>query len=95
VFYEIAMWVMKKEWPERSGLLQPLCTETAPSWQFTMDHRTQMLGRIVSACADIWTGRLDPKPEKSRCSYCEVKAACPVKGPRRGRVPLSSPVTAA
>lgn len=80
VFYEIAVWAMTKQWPVRSGLLQPLCNETMPNWQFTMDHRTQMLARIVSVANDIWAGRLDPKPEKGKCGNCEVRHACPAKG---------------
>lgn len=95
VFYEIAVWCMKKEWPERSGLLQPLCEDTAPEWNFTMEHRTQMLQRIVSVATDILAGRLDPKPEKARCGYCEVRHACPVKGGGRGRVTMARGVPGA
>jgi hypothetical protein len=94
VFYEIAVWCMKGQWPERSGLLQPLCAETMPSWEFTMDHRTQMLHRIVSTAGDIWAGRLDPKPSPSMCPRCEVRHACPIKGGGRGRVAMAMPVSA-
>jgi hypothetical protein len=89
VFYEIAVWAMKKgKWPVRSGLLQPLCDETMPSWQFTADHRTQMFQRIVAVANDILDGRVDPTPSPSKCHYCDVKHACPVKGagPKSGRV---------
>lgn len=93
VFYEIAMWAMTKRWPVRSGLLQPLCKETMPSWQFTMDHRTQMLTRIVTVAQDIWAGRVDPKPEKGKCGNCEVRHACPAKGGAgRGRVTIGGEV---
>lgn len=95
IFYEIAVWGMTRQWPVCSGLFQPLCDETTPMWQFTMDHRTQMLQRIVSVAGDIWAGRLDPKPEKSRCGMCEVRHACPLKGSGRGRVSLSAPVSGA
>lgn len=91
VFYEIAVWCMKRQWPVQSGLLQPLCTETAPRWNFTADHRTQMLQRIVSTAGDILAGRLDPRPEKARCAYCEVRHTCPVKGGGRGRTPMAMP----
>jgi len=93
VFYEIAVWVMTRQWPVRSGLFQPLCDETTPNWQFTMEHRTQMLQRIVSVAGDIWTGRLDPKPEKNLCARCEVRHACPLKGGGRGRVAMPLPVS--
>jgi hypothetical protein len=95
VFYEIATWAMTKQWPVRSGLLQPLCDETMPNWQFTMDHRTQMLARIVAVAGDMWAGRLDPKPEKGKCGRCEVRHACPIKGGTRGRTPIGGPVTGA
>lgn len=89
VFYEIAMWCKRKEWANRSGLLQPLCDDTAPSWSFTIDHRTQMLQRIVQTAGDILAGRLDPKPAKSKCGMCEVRHACPLKGGGRGRAPMA------
>lgn len=88
VFYEIAMWCMRKEWATRSGLLQPLCDDPEPNWSFNTEQRTQMLQRIVGIASDIWTGRLDPKPEKSKCGYCEVRHACPAKGGGRGRAPM-------
>lgn len=92
VFYEIAVWGMTRQWPVVSGLLQPLCDETTPMWQFSMDHRTQMLQRIVATASDIWTGRLDPKPEKHLCGHCEVRHSCPLKGGGRGRVAMAMPV---
>jgi hypothetical protein len=95
VFYEIAVWGMTKQWPVRSGLFQPLCNETVPNWQFTKDHRVQMLSRIVSVAGDIWAGRLDPKPDKHKCGRCEVRHACPLKGGGRGRAPLGGAVSGA
>ncbi len=92
VFYEVAVWAMKKgRWPVRSGLLQPLCKETMPSWEFTADHRLQMLQRIVSVANDILDGRVDPTPSPAKCHYCDVKHACPVKGagPKSGRVKVA------
>jgi hypothetical protein len=87
VFYEIAVWGMTKgKWPARSGLLQPLCDETMPSWQFTADHRLEMFNRIVAVAGDILRGRLDPTPSTSKCQYCDVRHACPAKGGGRGRV---------
>lgn len=86
LFYEIAVWCMKKQWPVRSGLLQPLCDDTAPVWNFTLEQRTQMLARIVATATEILDGRLDPKPSKAMCGQCEVRASCPVKGGGRGRV---------
>jgi len=83
------VWAMKKgRWPVCSGLLQPLCDETMPSWQFTADHRTQMFQRIVAVANDILDGRVDPTPTPAKCRYCDVKHACPVKGrgPKSGRV---------
>ncbi len=85
VFYEIAVWGMGKGWPVRSGLLQPLCDETTPCWQFTQDHRMQMFQRIVAVAHDIWSGRLDPKVQPA-CKYCDVRHACPAKGGGSGRV---------
>jgi PD-(D/E)XK nuclease superfamily len=92
IFYEIAVWGMTRQWPVLSGLLQPLCQETQPVWRFTMEHRTQMLQRIVVTAGDIWAGRLDPNPDKHLCGYCSVRHACPLKGGGRGRVIMAMPV---
>lgn len=86
LFYEVAVWVMKKgTWPVRSGLLQPLCDDTAPSWKFTQDHRIQMFQRIVQTATDIWEGRVAPKKDSAGCSYCEVRHACSKYSTVRGR----------
>lgn len=95
MFYEIAMWCKRKQWATRSGLLQPLCDDPEPNWSFTMDHRTQMLQRIVSVAGDILAGRVDPKPSQSLCGRCEVRHACPLKGGGRGRAPMALPVSGA
>lgn len=87
--YEVSEFIRSKgKWPVRSGLLQPLCDDTAPSWTFTMQNRTDIMNRIVSVAGDIFTGRLDPTPSTSKCRYCDVRHACPVKGGGRGRAPL-------
>lgn len=86
LMYEVAVWLMTGSWPYRSGLLQPLLQDVTPVYEFTQDNRLQMLGRICSTAADIWTGRLDPSPEASKCRRCEVKHACPLFPVARGRV---------
>jgi hypothetical protein len=77
LFYEIA-WVAKTgEWPEVSGLIQPMCKQPVLEFHFSDDERRQMMSRIVAAARDIWSGNMPPKESPEGCNYCPVQHACP------------------
>lgn len=89
LFYEIVAFIMFHEWPEKSGIIQPMCPDPVLSWTFTMDDRRQMFARIEKVARDMWLGRHAPKAGVAGCDRCEVKHACPKWAvPGRGRAPL-------
>jgi hypothetical protein len=74
-------------WPYRAGLLQPMCTERFLTFDVMADGGQairEMTSRIERVSADIWAGRLDPKPQEW-CNRCEVRHACPLFAPGSGR----------
>jgi hypothetical protein len=73
-------------WPYRAGLLQPMCTERYLTFDIRAEHGQairEMTGRIERVAADIWAGRLGPKPQEF-CNRCEVRHACPLFAPGPG-----------
>lgn len=84
-FYTIALKAWKKQWPEHTGLLQPMCDERVLPVMVDKDARAQMAGRIVKTANDIWAGNLAPKADNAGCTYCEVQRACPKFDIKPGR----------
>lgn len=86
-FYALAVKLSPAEelgrWPYRAGLLQPMCKERFLTFDVMADGGQairEMTGRIERVAADIWAGRLGPKPNEF-CNRCEVKHACPLFAP--------------
>lgn len=77
VFYEIAMRIMKGEWPLASALIQPMCDQQVVPFQFDEEQRRDMMTRIVSTATDIWRGNTLPKASSEGCRDCFVRHACP------------------
>lgn len=86
-FYEIAVWGMTGQWPEVSGLIQPMCPEQVPRFSFGAEERRQMFVTICNVAADIWSKNLPPKADPAGCDRCPVKQACPKFAHGRGRMP--------
>ncbi len=85
-FYALAVKLSGAEklhqWPYRAGLLQPMCEERHLTFDVMADGGQairEMTGRIERVAADIWAGRLAPKPDEW-CHRCEVRHACPMFG---------------
>jgi len=91
VFYCIALAAMRGQWPQAAGLIQPMCDEPLPVWQFTEQDYREMFARITSFAHDRWAGRVQPKADNQGCAYCEVRGACPKFPKGRGRVSLGVP----
>ncbi len=92
LFYEISWAAKTGEWPQVSGLIQPMCKEPVLTFNFTADHRREMMTRICGVAKDIWSGALVPKDDSAGCDRCPVRHACPkykVAG-GRGRASLLS-----
>ncbi len=92
-FYAIAVWIMKKQFPYRTGLIQPMCTERVLPVTVTPQAVREMGTRIERVARDIWAGRLAPKESNEGCAYCPVNYACPKYALPAGR--SSSAVRAA
>jgi PD-(D/E)XK nuclease superfamily len=90
LFYDIAMWGQTREWPITSGLIQPMCDNQLPHFQFSMEDRTQMFAVIERTARDIWRDDLLPKEDCKGCADCDVRHACPkfATSMRRGRAQL-------
>jgi hypothetical protein len=97
VFYELAVFIMKGEWPHRSALIQPMCERQVMPFSFTDQDHTDMSVRIVRVAHDIWKGNLFPKADSAGCQSCPVRHACPkYRTPGgRGRVALPGSVPVA
>lgn len=91
LFYDIAVAAMTGKWPAAAGLIQPLCKEQLPMFQFSKDDRTQLYQRIVKVATDIWSGNILPKVDNKGCNRCPTRPACPKFPKGRGRVPLGMP----
>jgi hypothetical protein len=91
VFYCIAVAALRGQWPKAAGLIQPMCDEPLPMWEFTEQDYREMFARITSFAHDRWAGRVQPKQDNAGCTYCEVRGVCPKFPKGRGRVPLGSP----
>lgn len=94
LFYDIAVAAMTGKWPAAAGLIQPLCEEQLPMFQFSKDDRTQLYQRIVRVASDIWSGNVLPKVDNKGCNRCAARPACPKFPKGRGRVPLGMPQAA-
>jgi len=92
-FYALVQKILKGEWPEHTGLIQPMCTEQV----LTVDDDAlrQMASRITKTAQDIWAGRLAPKADDEGCGWCDVHNACPKFKIRPGRGGLRRPLAAA
>lgn len=91
VFYCIALAAMQKKWPKAAGLIQPMCDEPLPVWQFSEQDYREMFARITSFAGDRLAGRVQPKQDNTGCRYCEVRGVCPKFPKGRGRVGLGVP----
>lgn len=87
-FYDIAMKILKKEWPVRSALIQPMCDEQVMPFTFTADDRRDLMTRICRLATDIWAGRTAPKASAEGCQQCFVHHACPKYASTGGRTSL-------
>jgi hypothetical protein len=86
LFYHIAVAAMTGEWPVAAGLIQPLCEEQLPMFEFSKDDLTQMYQRICRTARDIWSGNVLPKVDNKGCNRCAARPACPKFPKGRGRV---------
>jgi hypothetical protein len=82
------------EFPEITGLIQPMCDEPWLPVEVTRDALVQMAARIESAAKDMWAGRLAPKADNAGCGWCPVQTACPKFKIPRGRGALARRGTA-
>jgi hypothetical protein len=94
IFYEIACFGQRLGWAAQSYLIQPLCKEPVLAFTFTMEHRMEMWGRIVTAAEYWWNGDHRPKEGNEGCGWCPAKHACPkliTQGKRRlmGAAPVT------
>jgi hypothetical protein len=90
-FYEVAAFGLSGgQWPAWSGLLQPACPEPVLPFEFSMDHRMEIISRIVRVSGELLRGQHRPKDDNAGCSWCFVRHACPRFLPIPGsrRVPL-------
>lgn len=92
VFYEIAMRILKQQWPLFSALLQPMATPAVVPFRFTDEQRRQMMLRICNTANDIWRGNILPKAGSEGCRDCFVRHACPKYKVPGGRGRIDFPV---
>lgn len=76
VFYDLAVFAMFGSFPERSGLIQPMCDERAPTFTHSMEDRQQLWSRINRVMEAQWKGDYAPKESNTGCSFCVVKHGC-------------------
>lgn len=85
VFYDLAVFAMFGSWPEKSGLIQPMCDEQTLTFTHTNVERAQMVSRINKVMEAQWKGDYAPKESSTGCSYCIVRHACPKFKPVVGK----------
>jgi len=81
VFYAIAVRSSKLErlgeWPVRSGLFQPMCTQQVLPVTIGDQAIREMAGRMTRLAGDYWDGRLPAREDDVQCGWCPVRHACP------------------
>jgi len=77
VFYDLAVFAMFGSFPEKSGLIQPMCDEQAKVFAHTNEDRAQLWSRIMRVMESQWKGDYAPKESNTGCSYCVVRHGCP------------------
>lgn len=89
VFYEVCVRLLAGQWPEQSGLIQPLCEQQELHWTFSPEQRAEIMQRVCRMAEAIWSEQHSPKASNAGCDSCYVKHACVKFKPVGRRVPLA------
>lgn len=76
IFYELSVFAMFESFPEKSGLIQPMCDERVKEFYFSQDERAKIWSDISRMAESMWKGDYAPKEDSVGCSLCVVRHAC-------------------
>lgn len=76
-FYNLGVFGSYGIYPERGGLIQPMCKQQVLETVITDTERLEIMSRIIQMAHSIWRKDFSLAEASSVCAMCSVKHACP------------------